>query len=314
MRHRRIPKVSFFAVLLDSRDGFCILVVVMLVVWLAMCLRDYSYLEAFRLSAVLNSGMFLIASFLANSTVYPMRNSGTRAQRHRLSRVIILTAWMLAIQPLSVYFRGELTSRLAVAVPHGQIDTLEKLELALDKGALRLCVVRDGCLSDAMAGTTPYGNETLHAKLRKAFHSQPSGTANMVSTVEQCLECAGKAGFACFACSLEDCRAEQAMRAFVQSREPLNLAFATMPATKGYPLFREYDHLIERMFEAALIPFNIKDMRCNRKSEPTWQHAGTADYDEQMTQVFELSAFFATFACLMCLSIFLFCVEVALGL
>ncbi|KAH6931984.1 hypothetical protein HPB50_002418 [Hyalomma asiaticum] len=312
MRHRRVTEVSFFAVLLESRDGFCILLVVMLVVWLAMCLRDYCYLEAFRINAVLDSGTFLVASFLANSTEMPMENSGNRAYRHGLSRVILLTAWMLAIFPLSVYFRGELTSRLAVAVPHAQIDTLQKLELALDKGDLQLCLVRDGCLSAVIAGTAPYRNDTLHAKLQKAFHSQPSGAGNMFSTVVECLGCANKAGFACFACDLQGCQAERAMEAFVESLEPLNLAFATTPTTKGYRLFRAYDHLLQRMFETALSPFNKKDRHCMNKRGLTW-YTAPSDYYGQITQVFELSAFFATFACLMCVSLCVLCIEVALG-
>ncbi|KAL1474508.1 hypothetical protein MTO96_037919 [Rhipicephalus appendiculatus] len=108
--------------------------------------------------------------------------------------MIILTAWMLTILPLSVYFRGELTSRLTVTVPPDQMDTLEKLELALDKGRVQPCVVRDGCMSAVIAGIVPYRNQTLHAKLQKAFqHQRRRGTANMFGSMDGCLKCAKEA-------------------------------------------------------------------------------------------------------------------------
>ncbi|KAH6942968.1 hypothetical protein HPB50_013015 [Hyalomma asiaticum] len=312
VRNVRSAEVSFFAVLLDSRDGFCLLLAAMVVVWLTMSVRDFCFLGTFRLDAALDSGMFLIASFLANSTTVPAGSITSRGRSPRLSRMMILTAWMLAIFPLSVYFRGELTSRLAVTVPHDQMDTMDKLERALDRGAVQLCLVKDGCMNAVIAGTIPYRNDTLQAKLQKAFRLQRMRRDNSFNSMQGCLKCASKPGFACFSCGLEGCEAKRAMRTFVESREPFNMAYVTMPATKGYRLARAYDQLLQRMFETAMSPFNAKDERCDGDDASMWQVAH-ADYGEKITQVFELSAFFATFASLMCLSLFVLCVELTFG-
>ncbi|KAL1467398.1 hypothetical protein MTO96_026058 [Rhipicephalus appendiculatus] len=176
-RNLRSPDVSFFAVVLDSREGFCILMFVMLVVWLAMSVCDYSYLGVFRLDAVLDSVMFLIASFLANSAELPAERTDGHRYGSRFSRTSIITTWIVAIFPLSVYFRGELTSRMALQVPREQMDTLEKLELALDREDIQPCVVRDGCMSAVIAGIVPYRNQTLLAKLQKAFRLRRPGNS-----------------------------------------------------------------------------------------------------------------------------------------
>ncbi|KAL1418920.1 hypothetical protein MTO96_005461 [Rhipicephalus appendiculatus] len=312
MRNLLSPDVSFFAVVLDSREGFCILFFVMLAVWLAMSVRDYSYLGVFRLDAVLDSAMFLIASFLANSTTIPAESAEGRRCGSRFSRTSILATWMLAILPLSVYFRGELTSRLAVQLPHDQIDTLEKLELALDHGGIQPCVVARSCMSAVIEGTHSYANQTLLTKLQKAFRLQPPGTANMFNTVEECLNCANKPGFACFFCPLSGCGTTLLMQSMVASREPLNLAFATMPAAKGFRLARAYDQLLQRLFETQLGPFSKKYWRCD-PNDTIMGTSGGAEGVEEVARLLELSAFLATMACLMCLSLFVFFVELYLG-
>ncbi|KAL1483758.1 hypothetical protein MTO96_032973, partial [Rhipicephalus appendiculatus] len=312
MRNLHSADVSFFAVLLDSREAFCILMFVMLVVWLALSVRDYSYLGVFRLDAVLDSMMFLIASFLANSTTIPADSAEGRRYRSRLSRTSILATWIVAILPLSVYFRGELVSRLAVQVPHDQIDTLEKLELALDRGGIQPCVVADSCMSAVISGIVPYRNQTLLIKLQNAFRLQRSGAANMFNSVDECLNCASKPGFACFSCRITSCGTKKLKQTMVESREPFNVVFATMPATKGYHLARAYDQLLQRLFEAQLGPFSKKFWLCD-EDDAIMGTFGGAQGVEEVTQVFELTAFLATLACLMCLSLFVLCVELALG-
>ncbi|KAH6942967.1 hypothetical protein HPB50_013014 [Hyalomma asiaticum] len=312
MRNLHSPEVSFFVVLLDSREGFCILLVAMIVVWLAMGVRDYYYMDALRLDGVLDYGMFLVASFLASSTALPMEGAENRRYMSRLSRVSILTTWMLAILPLSVYFRGEFTSRLAVTVPRDQMDTLEKLEQALDKAAVQPCILDGGCMSAVLSGIVPYRNETLLAKMQKAFRLRRPGTENVFNTEEGCLKCASKPGFACFTCKLEGCGAELFKRRLVESREPLNLAVATMPATKGHRLARAYDTLLQRLFETAVSPFNEQYENCEADK---WlmQEVEKAESGQEIGQVIELSAFLATFACLMGLSLCVFCVELVFG-
>ncbi|KAL1484645.1 hypothetical protein MTO96_049976 [Rhipicephalus appendiculatus] len=223
-----------------------------------MSARDYSYLGVFRLDAVLDSVMFLIASFLASSTTIPTESTEGRRYGSRFSRTSIMATWMVAIFPLSVYFRGELISRLAVQVPHDHIDTLEKLELALDRGGIQPCVVTDSCMTADIEGIPPYSNQTLLTKLQKAFRLQPPGTTNKFATMEECLKCASKPGFACFICHIVGCGTKKLKKTMVESREPFNVAFATMPATKGFHLARAYDHLLQRLFETQLGPFSEK--------------------------------------------------------
>ncbi|KAL1474509.1 hypothetical protein MTO96_037920 [Rhipicephalus appendiculatus] len=49
-----------------------------------------------------------------------------------------------------------------------------------------------------------------------------------------------------------------------------------MPATKGYRLARAYDQLLQRLFEAALSPFNQKEEHCKDRNALT-EHLGHAD-------------------------------------
>ncbi|KAL1425877.1 hypothetical protein MTO96_018785 [Rhipicephalus appendiculatus] len=277
-----------------------------------MSVRDYSYLGVFRLDAVLDSVMFLMASFLATSTTLPVESAEGRRCGSRFSRASILATWMIAILPLSIYFRGELTSRLAVQLPQDQIDTLEKLELALDRGGIQPCVVARSCMVAVSDGTHPYAKTTLLIKLQKAFRLQPPGTANKFNSTEECLNCASKPGFACFVCPLSGCGSTKLRRNVVESREPFNLAFGTMPATKGFHLARAYDRLLQRLIEAQIGPFSEKYWRCD-KDDANMGTLGDAEGVAEVTRVYELSAFLATMASLMCLSLFVFCVELALG-
>ncbi|KAH8042542.1 hypothetical protein HPB51_024473 [Rhipicephalus microplus] len=312
MRNVRSPDVSFFGVILDSREGFCILILVVIAVWLTLSLRDYSFRGVFRLDAALDSAMFLIASFLANYSEIPADSADIRRYGSRFSRTSILVTWLLAILPLSVYFRGELISRLAVQIPNSQIDTLEKLELELDKGNVHPCVVKDGCMSTVLAGTIPYRNQTLLAKLQKAFRLKGPGNASILYTVEECLGCATRPGFACLSCRIEGCHRKKLNRIVVESKEPFNLAFATTPTTKGYPLAQAYDQLLQRFFETSIGPFHEKTWKCADDGGLMRSLEG-AQAIEKVSRVFEMSAFLATLACLLGLSLLVFVVELALS-
>ncbi|KAL3201719.1 hypothetical protein MRX96_042850 [Rhipicephalus microplus] len=113
--------------------------------------------------------MFLVATFLANSTPVDTGISRRGVSFSRIGRVATLTAWLLGILPLSAYFRSELTCRLAIGQPPDHVDTTEELITALNKRKIQPCILRDGCLHSVVEDGDVYAIQSLEYKLKQAF-------------------------------------------------------------------------------------------------------------------------------------------------
>ncbi|KAH7937940.1 hypothetical protein HPB49_017814 [Dermacentor silvarum] len=302
----------FFAVLNQSQGAFLFLLITMLGVWAALSLGDCVHFGAVRTESMLDAAMFLVASFLATSTPVDTQVRGYTFNVHSARRTAILSAWMLGILPLSAFYRSELTSRLSVQVPPDHVDTLEELEAALDKSEIEPCIVRDGCLHALAEGQLSHGNRSLDLKLKEAFNRRPNGSRRVFDYQRDCLECAGRRGFACFLCGLGYCDLRKTRRNYVQSKDSLNIALVTTPVRKGYRLAQPYRQFLQRLFETALRPFSHKGQYClDANSRPS--HFDNIDIKEEISQVFGLSAFFTIFLSLMCVAFIVFCFELTLG-
>ncbi|KAL1479220.1 hypothetical protein MTO96_052035 [Rhipicephalus appendiculatus] len=77
---------------------------------------------------VSTTAFFLLAAVLATSAVLP-KVSG----RLVIVRKALLGLWLATLLPLSVYFRSELAAVITLRRPARPIDTLQKLEDALDR-------------------------------------------------------------------------------------------------------------------------------------------------------------------------------------
>ncbi|KAL3243375.1 hypothetical protein MRX96_020588 [Rhipicephalus microplus] len=83
---------------------------------------------------IADSVTLLLASVLATSAPLPGNVS-----RRVIAGVALYYLWFLAILPLSSYFRSELTSKVTIKAPGDRIDTLQKLEDALDRHEVAPC-------------------------------------------------------------------------------------------------------------------------------------------------------------------------------
>ncbi|KAL1430378.1 hypothetical protein MTO96_015084 [Rhipicephalus appendiculatus] len=257
--------------------------------------------------------MFLVASFLASSAPIDIEVRGYPFRMRSLGRRAMLGAWMLGILPLSAYYRSELTSRLSVQVPPEVVDTLGELEAALDKNEIEPCILKDGCLHAMVEDEKHYhGNRSLDLKLMRAFNRRPKDSRLVFDNQEGCLRCADRRGFACFLCGLSYCTAPKVRQDYVESREPLNVALVTTPLRKGNRLARPYHQLLQRLFETALHPFGDKRRHC-READSRTRLPDTGDIEEEVSQVFGLSAFFTIFMALMGTAFVVFCFELAFG-
>ncbi|KAL1445771.1 hypothetical protein MTO96_044835 [Rhipicephalus appendiculatus] len=81
---------------------------------------------------------FLLSAVLATSSEEP-KISG----RTGIAGKALLGLWLATLRPLSVYFRTQLTAIVTLRRPAYRIDTVQKLENALDRRRVAPCVVKD---------------------------------------------------------------------------------------------------------------------------------------------------------------------------
>ncbi|KAL1480402.1 hypothetical protein MTO96_051056 [Rhipicephalus appendiculatus] len=171
--------LSFYNILKDS-----ILAVTLVALSLLLCLTFLVFADTDRvrycsLNKLSNSFMFLLASFY--STSYPM----PRVSRWSGLGGLVCGLWLMGMLPFSNYFRGELTSRVAVRGFPDHMDTLAKLERALDVHKVAPCVVKATSLHERLVKNYSIGN--LHRKLRLAFETYKKKAKLVKSSYNDCL-------------------------------------------------------------------------------------------------------------------------------
>ncbi|KAL1447372.1 hypothetical protein MTO96_028583 [Rhipicephalus appendiculatus] len=137
--------------------------------------------------------MFLLAAVLATSSAEP-----NLARRATPLVKTVLSLWFLSILPLSVYFRSELTSLVTLRRPTYRIDTLKKLEDALDRHEVAPCVVKGTAGYYELSHSRDNAWQTsLMNKLQFAF-SRVGDRALAASNVRECLRCSSNRDRVCY--------------------------------------------------------------------------------------------------------------------
>ncbi|KAH9379738.1 hypothetical protein HPB48_019882 [Haemaphysalis longicornis] len=260
-----------------------------------------------NMAAILDSGGFLIASLLSTSAPIP-RAQANASRSHSL----VLTAWMIAIFPLSFYFRGEVTSRLSIRIAPNPIDSLEELDAALDKGQLTPCFVNGSAFYVYFQRDDGRSDASLYAKIRAASKKHSNEPACLVSSPSECIRsCALKDNHACFMHSVKDCGPHQLGPDVVMSREPLQLALISTAVRKDFAMSEAYGNLLSTIFEGALNPrgFN-NNWSCHRDISALHIILDQGEMKE-FVELVQLSVFFTCFAGLQVLSIAVFFCELA---
>ncbi|KAL1484720.1 hypothetical protein MTO96_032415 [Rhipicephalus appendiculatus] len=141
--------------------------------------------------------MLLLGAFLATSA-----DDRSLVRRVTALGKALIGICFVAVLPLSVYFRSELTSIVTIRRPAYRIDTLQELEDALDRGEVAPCAVVGSSTHFELNGDAGYAFQTsLMNKLQLAF----ARYGNRVLAVENpsaCLRCASRRDRVCYS-SLE---------------------------------------------------------------------------------------------------------------
>ncbi|KAH7934193.1 hypothetical protein HPB49_022793 [Dermacentor silvarum] len=208
----------------------------------------------------------------------------------------VCSLWLLGMLPFSNYFRGELTSRLT---SHGfpeQLDTLAKLERALDEKRVAPCVVKDSFLHQRLAGDNFV--DTINKKLRLAFRAHEDHEELVQRTWVRCLKCALREDRICLAVSFPQWFYNPYKRSLVESQERLSPVFLTTSIRKNYPHRAAFRDLVRSIIETGNL----------RPPEETLKQGVLMNYREQLLveirplQLEELASFFSVFMFMLALS------------
>ncbi|KAH9379735.1 hypothetical protein HPB48_023133 [Haemaphysalis longicornis] len=276
--------------------------------WITLSLSHCMHARmTLNIAAILDFGGFLIASLLSTSAPIP-RGQANASRSHSF----LLTAWMIAIFPLSFYFRGELTSRLSIRIPPNPIDSLEELDAALDNGQLTPCFVAGSAFYVYFQRDDRRSDASLYVKIRAASKKHSNEPACLVSSPSECIRSrALKDTHACFMHSVNDCGPHKLGPYVVKSREPLQLALVSTAARKDFAMREAYGNLLSTIFEGALNPQGFNNHWNCRRDISSLDILPDQGETEQFVTLLQLSVFFTCFVGLHLLSIAVFCGELA---
>ncbi|KAH9372412.1 hypothetical protein HPB48_009636 [Haemaphysalis longicornis] len=261
--------VSYVTFFQNCWPAFLSLVAAMVAAVVALNFNQYLQRRRYtRFSVQADWVMFLIGSFLATPAKLPCEFDGNSRGHYKRSQRVTIIVWLLGVVPICVYFRGELTSSLAVVIPSDPIDTVDELEAALDRGEFHPCITEEYDIDFFLETNSGSSTVDLREKLRAAFELK-SGTANLrLRNVVDCLNsCATRPGFACFLFSLGECHMRSSSWPYVESRETLGHNLISTPVRKDFPIGKQYNKVTRRIFETGLNRFDINSPRwCSDKS------------------------------------------------
>ncbi|XP_049524949.1 uncharacterized protein LOC125946290 [Dermacentor silvarum] len=288
---------SIAKILVESKHGLCLLLVSAICASLALTLADLIERNALQFSSVVDSFLFLLASFYATALPIPRRRNSL------LTQAVVHSVWLIAILPLSNYFRGELVSRLSIR-SHGDVmDTLEELHDSLSREKIIPCLRVGTLIHHTVTRNVSFMH--LHHKLSLAFYAAKERSYLESVSSAGCLSCAKQKDHVCFTDRLSRCFQHEA-RGFIQSRDTLNLALIGMPIRKNFALKVPFRNLVQRIREAGL--FRERKLCVSRSA-----NNGDSDTLQQSDQLAELSRFLVIFALFLAASSFVFVLELVIG-
>lgn len=313
-RAKEESTVSFFALISSSKAACMLLLLTASVAWLALAFVRFLQLEHNSLSQVLvDSLVSIVGTFFSVAEKTWDTNGKPFSRRYICSHQLVFAVWVLGMFPFSVYFRGELTSRLTARLPPNNVDTLDKLRSELDKQRILPCVVKGSPFYWHIHDKNRTNDATLYAKLREAYERNDGGLKLTFKYVDSCFRCAKRPGFVCFLTAQNDCRGSNLGPEIVESRERLNLALISTPARKDFPQARAYGNLLQRIFETGLNYHSFNSRRDCVDQTGNEEHSGLVALvgEAQGSQFSELAEFFTWFSALLGLSAVLLATELS---
>ncbi|KAK8766237.1 hypothetical protein V5799_006985 [Amblyomma americanum] len=238
----KVELVSLLNLVTEFKQSFYHVLAVLVSSMTVLGVANFVESRYSSISATLDSLMVLLASLFATSSPLP------NTRRWVLSRRLVYGIWILVILPPSNYIKSELTSRLSFRPPPQSLDTLDKLEDALDAGAVSLCVV--GGTATARDLRVNFTGNVLYAKLHSLYRTK--GTKLETNGYGSCLTCARQEGHICLINRAPRWVVDMVAPEIVESVEPLRTVLGTTPVRKNYPLAKAYGDLLRRTFETSL--------------------------------------------------------------
>ncbi|KAL1481314.1 hypothetical protein MTO96_015749 [Rhipicephalus appendiculatus] len=221
--------VTLSEVVNDSWPLFASTFVLLLAVALVLAKMEDCQLPP--LQRIADSVTLLLACVLATSAPLPGNVS-----RRAIAGVALYYLWFLAILPLSSYFRSELTSKVTVKAPGDRIDTLQKLEDALDRHEVAPCATLNTAMEEELnRSTAPAGS--LMSKLQTAFKRHDAKELVRCDIID-CLRCAMRRDRICYDTLAHPCKSRyrvQEVRVFKEHYRPHLSGFQMY---KGLALYR----------------------------------------------------------------------------
>ncbi|KAH7939660.1 hypothetical protein HPB52_015565 [Rhipicephalus sanguineus] len=295
---RKGPEMlSLYDIWKDSK-----LAVTLVAIALVLSLAFFVFADAHRVrycsaNELSNSFMFLLASFYSTSYSLPriVRWSGLAG--------LVCGLWLIGMLPFSNYFRGELTSRVTLRAFPEHMDTLTKLERALDEHKVAPCVVKDTFLHERLTKNGSMGN--IHRKLRLAFEKQKEKKKLVKSSYNHCLRCAVREDLVCYLFSLPPWYNHPYKRMIIETKEHLSPILLTITVRRNYPHKTGLSELIRKILEAGLM----------RPPENTRRNSHLRNFDERDSpelsplKLEELASFLFLYMTLLAAAVLVFALE-----
>ncbi|KAM7315779.1 uncharacterized protein ISCGN_005562 [Ixodes scapularis] len=284
--------ISFASILNHSGVAISFLFISLLVCFLSLCLMDCLERGAVRVNG--NNLMFLLAAFYATSSRAPVYSSWENSRR------IICIVWLVGTLPLSVYFRGRLTSLLSLRVPSNALDTVEELEEALDLKKIVPCVV-EGSYQHYVLANANLNNTSVMRKLNEAYTRNDKAEI-VASYPRECLLCASGDSRICFIIKQNQCFVKSLGHDVQESKDRFMLSLTTTPVRKYFPLKGLYRKFLQQVRETALL-----------RDGPPW--CGSVDMKENTSSnlPLNLSSFFRLYVIAMCVAVVVLALEIIIA-
>ncbi|KAL1479808.1 hypothetical protein MTO96_051565 [Rhipicephalus appendiculatus] len=176
---------------------------------------------------------------------------------------------------------SELTSKITLKQPGDRIDTLPKLEAALDRFEVAPCCAANSAIHEQLArGTQP--ESSLMSKLQAAFKRR--GADELVKRdFSECLRCALRPDRVCYGTFEHACNRAKQIAGVRLLKENYKMSLSGFRMPKSLPLYRPLRRFFRALKEGKLIDEDYSE--CDRVIA-----ASTVEFD--------LSGFFAQYAVL----------------
>ncbi|KAH9380803.1 hypothetical protein HPB48_020243 [Haemaphysalis longicornis] len=210
-----------------------------------MVLADIIEFKAKFVHRSCDAVLFLTASFLATSADTPSN------RRFAWTRRKVYCFWLLGLLPFSVYVRSHFVSQLSFKRAVDPLDTLEKLDNALDDSVVLPCVISDTrmhkMLSDAIH---PH---SLLRNLAASFNKNAAASRLVVPTFYDCMQCASRKDRVCLAGHQHPLHVEHINPKLIESKEPLFFYYGTTVTRKCFALRQPYQNFLQRLLERGFL-------------------------------------------------------------